>query len=577
MKYPGRTVKTGDILLWGRYPQGQSGELLPIEWQVLDVETDRVLLLARYVLDAQPYHAENAPVHWYHYTLRGWLNDAFVNAAFTLEEQAAIWEDDSTEDPAADLLQNLFGVEMPAARMRDRVFLLGVGDIGKYYPDQSAHHLFCPGASTQCTPYAAQLLEEPCWWLRSTLPGKDMAHIVSPTDSIGVSGIDKGNRQGVRPAMWLNRYPDSIRVCEEGITEITSGETWGSYETFVIPDGVTKICDEAFQNRASLKQIVFPEGMEEIGESAFSGCTGLSSVLIPRENADIAEWTRLDTLLLPKTVRTIGDFSFHTCTSLTSVVIPDGVTSIPLLAFFGCTSLTSIVIPKSVEDIYASAFAGCCQLKNIDIAEDNPYFCVKDSMILSKDGSVLVVCPAGEGSVVIPEGVTSIDAYAFEGCEGMTAIEIPPSVTSIEEHAFLDCRNLAAVSIPQRVTRLGSGVFSGCTQLASVVLPQGITRIEAFTFSGCKSLASVALPTGITSIDMYAFAACASLTSIVIPDGVTGIGNGAFEHCVNLATVVIPDSVTSIGKDAFKDVAHIIYNGSAQSDDNWGAKRWSKE
>ena len=33
----------------------------------------------------------------------------------------------------------------------------------------------------------------------------------------------------------------------------------------------------------------------------------------------------------------------------------------------------------------------------------------------------------------------------------------------------------------------------------------------------------------------------------------------------------IPDSVTEIGEDAFLDVPHIIYNGPAQSKDNWGA------
>ncbi|MBQ8806949.1 MAG: leucine-rich repeat protein [Bacteroidaceae bacterium] len=52
------------------------------------------------------------------------------------------------------------------------------------------------------------------------------------------------------------------------------------------------------------------------------------------------------------------------------------------------------------------------------------------------------------GSVTIPESVTyngitysvtSIGAYAFYNCSGLTSVTIPNSVTSIGQHAFSDC------------------------------------------------------------------------------------------------------------------------------------------
>lgn len=60
--------------------------------------------------------------------------------------------------------------------------------------------------------------------------------------------------------------------------------------------------------------------------------------------------------------------------------------------------------------------------------------------------------------------------------------------------------------------------------------------------------------------------------SIIIPYGVTEIGERAFAGCIYVKQLLIPDSVVTIGRDAFLDVPCIVYNGPAQSDDNWGAK-----
>ena len=91
-------------------------------------------------------------------------------------------------------------------------------------------------------------------------------------------------------------------------------------------------------------------------------------------------------------------------------------------------------------------------------------------------------------------------------------------------------------------------------------------------FNGCHNLQSVVIPQGVTEIDFDAFAHC-GLTSVEIPDTVTRIGSGAFGWCKKLASVTIPDTVTEIRPNAFLGVPHIIYNGPAESDDNWGALR----
>lgn len=206
-------INTGDVLILGRYPQTEQENVLPIEWQVLDVEEDRVLVLSRYVLDAMPFHEEAVPVRWENCTLRSWLNSAFMDAAFSPEEQEAICAPETNEDPMGDFFWEMFGMETVTSAIEDRVFLLCCSDISQYYPELEGNTLFCPGASARFTPYAAQKQPEPCWWLRSSMARFAMAHIVSPADSVGMSVISADNAQGVRPAMWLRRSAcaDAIR------------------------------------------------------------------------------------------------------------------------------------------------------------------------------------------------------------------------------------------------------------------------------------------------------------------------------------------------------------------------------
>ena len=321
---------------------------------------------------------------------------------------------------------------------------------------------------------------------------------------------------------------------------------------YVIPNSVTSIGDSAFSGCRSLKSLVIPEGVTSIGDYAFSGCWSLTDIVIP------------------DSVTSIGESAFENCSSLSSLVFPDSVTRIGDCAFWGCGSLKSLVIPESVVNLNGNPF---CRW-NGELKCLSPYFIYDNKVLFDKDKSTIISFRDKDTtSYVIPDSVTSIGDYAFEGCSSLSSLVIPDSVTSIGDEAFKFCESLSSLVIPNSVTSIGSGAFF-FSSLSSIVIPDSVTSIgdEVFfyckslksleisssvtsigngTFGYCSSLTEIVIPNSVASIGDCAFDGCKSLTEVVIPDGVTSIGDYAFEGCDSLRSVVIPDSVTSIGDEAF--------------------------
>ena len=65
-------------------------------------------------------------------------------------------------------------------------------------------------------------------------------------------------------------------------------------------------------------------------------------------------------------------------------------------------------------------------------------------------------------SIDIPDGVTIIESYAFQGCISLTNITIPQGITSIEYGTFMDCKGLTRIEIPDSVKYIFSYAFAYC-------------------------------------------------------------------------------------------------------------------
>lgn len=198
------SIAVGDCVTFGRYPQTISGmDYTPIEWQVLDVREDKVLLLSRYALDCQPYDGEKAAAAWGYCTLRSWLNERFLEQAFTSAEEKSILitevvNDSSQGHPG----YSIYGGD----NTQDKVFLLSYAESRTYFDSDDARiciptdYAIRQSVTVQNNKDAIGMWI--CdWWLRS--PGDSLLQAtfvdIDPT-SISIS---LGHNGGVRPAMWV--------------------------------------------------------------------------------------------------------------------------------------------------------------------------------------------------------------------------------------------------------------------------------------------------------------------------------------------------------------------------------------
>ena len=157
-------------------------------------------------------------------------------------------------------------------------------------------------------------------------------------------------------------------------------------------------------------------------------------------------------------------------------------------------------------------------------------------------------------SIILPEGITSIDRSAFSN-SGLEAITLPESLEGIDQSVFSGTR-LKEITIPANVGALGTSAFEGSDAgpmpLEKVIFNGSkIMDIEPYTFKNCVKLKEITLPESLTVIDYSAFFGCSSLTKVVIPDNVFEIGKTAFLGCTSLTEATIGRSVRSIGEKCF--------------------------
>ncbi len=198
-KYQLKTANVGEYVFFGAYEQDNnaSNGKEDIEWLVLDAKDSKMLVVSKYALDCKQYHTSYEDVTWEGCTLRGWLNNDFLNAAFSAEEKAMIptVTVSADENPEYDV--------DPGNATQDKVFLLSITEANTYFSADSQR---------QCMPtdYAvangAWRSSGNCWWWLRT-PGHLQTYGAYVDFNGGIDESGTSVRYGnyaVRPAMWID-------------------------------------------------------------------------------------------------------------------------------------------------------------------------------------------------------------------------------------------------------------------------------------------------------------------------------------------------------------------------------------
>lgn len=199
-RFNNESISVGDIIKFGSYFQSAN---MPgkesIEWQVLDINDGKALLISKYGLDAKPsFDYGSKKAYWEISSLRGWLNGAFFNTAFNNNEKERI-------------------VFYTNGYTQDKVFLLSDNEAEKYFTSKDKRKCFATEYAKKSGVYTGNgkifSKDNSCmWWLRSHNDDFIADHVSmdgSTTTTINPASCCIA----VRPAIWIQLQIENHDNC----------------------------------------------------------------------------------------------------------------------------------------------------------------------------------------------------------------------------------------------------------------------------------------------------------------------------------------------------------------------------
>ena len=396
-------IATWDCVFFGNYYQTSSDAKEPIKWRVLSVNGNDAFLIADQNLDCYPYYPREEVVTWEHSSLRAWLNDSFLNAAFKENEKAAI--------PEVTVVNHDFSNSSGGNDTRDRIFLLSVDEASNpdygfinnlargskntaYTVSKGAYqYVYNPRIVWSTSPESKYYDGNGYWWLRS--PGWVGTIInvagVSYSGSINANAKINDDDTAVRPCLHLDMqkpvWSYAGTVSSDG-TFTCAEHTWDDGKVTKEPT------NDADGERTYVCTICGTEKVEVIPK--------LTPILTPTPTPATSTTHTFGNLvysLKGSSATVIGPAS-KTVTSLTiptSIKVSSKsykVTAIKKDAFKEMIALKSVVIGKNVKSIGKQSFYGCSNLKTITM-KTKKLSSVGSNAFKGIYKKAKVVCPSG--------------------------------------------------------------------------------------------------------------------------------------------------------------------------------------
>lgn len=173
--------------------------------------------------------------------------------------------------------------------------------------------------------------------------------------TIGVSAF-QGDSRLFMVHMISAEYSKLKTISKEAFSGCSSLEFFCSDEEYRLPDSITTIGENAFQECRKIKKVSMSDEITSLGIGAYQSCSGITEVS------------------LSSGLAVISAKAFFGCTGLTKVTFGNNnilmTTEIAEEAFGNCSKLGNIELPGQIGKVCTNAFKGCRLLKRIQVNSD---------------------------------------------------------------------------------------------------------------------------------------------------------------------------------------------------------------
>lgn len=366
----------------------------------------------------------------------------------------------------------------------------------------------------------------------------------------------------------------------------------GNDTELVIPQKVTAIGDNVFQNNADVRSVAFASDTNcvKIGNNAFKSCTALTEVKLPSSlrrigNNAFEGCSALKTLCgMPngggkafgENLVSIGESAFNSCNSLRDIInIPSGVSTVSGFCFFNCKSVGGVTLAEGVNTVEVAAFSNCNMVEIIipESCTSIAHAAFQDSDALDQK-TIRRIFIKGNTSIAYTAGV---DNDAFKGIDtskvkiygladsSAKAYAKACGATFVTLGALSEYEPLAAASPMGDFTFEGSTITGYNGSDETVVTPysygNGTYKNGTYKFS-------------LSSVREDSLAAKPAMKKLVFSEGITKIYDRTFADCKKLVSVTYPQTLNKDGIGAWNNNLYslkevTVLSSTVEIPENW--------
>lgn len=606
----------GSYVYFGTYPQtAAANDETPIEWQVLDRNGNKALLLSRYGLDAQPYHSDETDMTWADCSLRKWLNKSFIFSAFDNTERSAIM----TTHVRNSYDQLYDGWETDGGNdTQDKLFLLSYAEANGYLGVTNAYetNLRARIAPTQFAvlhgayadnEFATADGKASGWWLLRS-PGcyQYSVAIVCGNGKLGAGYLNLSS-YCIRPAMWVDI--SVLMGKTAGYEPPTEGENTelGEPVNDNAPTDKTSPCAIFSPTDGALVNVNDPIAIEWDRVNA----AGVYYINVYRIGADGNEFVwgtdvwdyEANKVEIPAKTLTSADYlievrawegsgghnDYEMASDSITITAPVGLNtpadddtasvgfttpsdgdtvpvgqklSLEWTQYTGAKCYSVSVSPASS----ANRTEWDAQLSNGELSVEIPR-----STLVESDYLIELKAWADEvyGTELFSQTISIHTYNKYEDAsdkadEQVDAAENAVQVSGEYSYQFLEDGTIAfagfsgrgPLDVPETidgytVTAIADGACYWNSALTMVSIPETVKTIGANAFSWCMSMEQVDIGYGVTHIGDSAFSNNSSLKWIHFADSITHMGEYVCSNCPEIGDVALPEQLISMGEGVF--------------------------